>query len=225
MQQLLLPLTPPPAANFDNFITGDNAATLAALKLFLFDSTSPNRGRSFVLWGGVGVGKSHLLHAAATALLSSINSPDESAEWPSEGLILLDTNTLSEQLANRIFLHFNEYPDSRFVISLHQALPALTLREDLKTRLLMGNHYPLMPLREEAVMAAIDTETLRRGFLLSKEVVSYLFRHWQRDIRSLLAVIDGLDEMSLEKQSHITVPLLKKWLEQKSTSVQTLPAV
>ena len=51
-----------------------------------------------------------------------------------------------------------------------------------------------------------------RGFRLSQEVADYLLRHAERDMPSLLALLDALDRYSLANRRAITVPLLRELL-------------
>ncbi|HWL28678.1 MAG TPA: DnaA regulatory inactivator Hda, partial [Burkholderiaceae bacterium] len=57
-QQLILELLPPSPPTLDNFVAGDNAAAIDALR-------RSEGGRAVYLWGAPGVGRSHLLRAAA----------------------------------------------------------------------------------------------------------------------------------------------------------------
>ena len=44
------------------------------------------------------------------------------------------------------------------------------------------------------------------------EVIGYMLRHSARDLPSLMAVLDALDQASLERKRPVTVPLLKEML-------------
>jgi DnaA family protein len=52
---------------------------------------------------------------------------------------------------------------------------------------------------------------------LSQEVVAYLLRHVQRDLPSLLALLDALDRYSIASRRAITLPLLRELLNAKVT--------
>lgn len=54
-----------------------------------------------------------------------------------------------------------------------------------------------------------------KGLTLSKEVAPWLFAHYTRDIRTLLALLDALDAYSLAQKRTITLPLLKDFLDSK----------
>ncbi|MCK7496103.1 MAG: hypothetical protein MZW92_38055 [Comamonadaceae bacterium] len=43
-------------------------------------------------------------------------------------------------------------------------------------------------------------------------IIDYLLRHGERDLPSLMAVLDALDRVSLEQQRPVTLPLLREAL-------------
>ena len=88
----------------------------------------------------------------------------------------------------------------------------LPLREDLRTRLASGLAFALQPLGENEVARALEREAERRGIALSHEVLSYLLTRFARDLGSLMALLDALDEFSLSRQRVVTVPLLKQMI-------------
>jgi DnaA-homolog protein len=213
MQQLTLGLHQPPAPSFDNFVPAGNLEAFSHLQAFL---ASPATERSFCLSGAASTGKTHLLQSAEAVLRArgvSIQSVTERADFQNVDFLLIDTVALSEAQGAALFTWYNAHPTSKVILAQREPILASPIREDTKTRLALGQLYSLAALPEQAVLAAIDNETLRRGFLLSKEVVAYLFNHWQRDLRSLLMVISELDEFSMAQHRPITVPLLKSMLQ------------
>jgi DnaA family protein len=48
---------------------------------------------------------------------------------------------------------------------------------------------------------------------LSPGVLPYLITHYRRDMRSLSAMLDALDQYSLETKRPITLPLLRSLLQ------------
>ncbi len=62
-------------------------------------------------------------------------------------------------------------------------------------------------------------EILRRraqllGITLSEEVITYLMRHYERDLAAQMAILRRLDETSLSRQRRVTIPLIKSTLRQ-----------
>ena len=52
-----------------------------------------------------------------------------------------------------------------------------------------------------------------RGFTLSPDVIRYISAHYQRDVPSLMGLLQALDRYSLETKRAITVPLLKEVID------------
>ena len=61
MRQIPLPIVPDAARTFDTFLVGDNRAAVEHLRQLTLLSAPT------YLWGAVGSGKSHLLHALTSA--------------------------------------------------------------------------------------------------------------------------------------------------------------
>ena len=83
---------------------------------------------------------------------------------------------------------------------------------DLASRLIWGGSYQLHSLSDEDKPEALKARAAQRGFDLNDRVVDYLFRHYPRDIESLMDVLNKLDEESLRQKTKITVPFLKQIL-------------
>ncbi|MGK0269605.1 MAG: DnaA family protein [Cocleimonas sp.] len=86
------------------------------------------------------------------------------------------------------------------------------LLPDLASRLIWGGSYQLHILSDEDKSKALKTRAEQRGFELSDRVVDYLFRHYPRDIESLMGILDKLDKESLRLKTIITVPFVKQTL-------------
>ena len=73
--------------------------------------------------------------------------------------------------------------------------------------------YEVQALADEDKAAALVTYAAHRGFRLTAEVIDYLLRHGRRDMRTLVATLGALDRRSLAAKRPVTVPLLKRWLQ------------
>jgi DnaA family protein len=60
---------------------------------------------------------------------------------------------------------------------------------------------------------ALKQHAFERGMKLPDEVVGYCLRYLRRDLPTLMATLDALDEWSLTMQKPITVPMLRKLLQ------------
>jgi DnaA family protein len=88
------------------------------------------------------------------------------------------------------------------------------LREDLKSRLAWGLVYQVKLLSDEERSTYLRAEAARRGMQLPDEVIAYLLTHMRRDMRSLNAVLDRIDQVSLELKRPITLPLVRDAVKQ-----------
>ncbi|MDP1995753.1 MAG: hypothetical protein Q8J90_01010, partial [Gallionella sp.] len=87
---------------------------------------------------------------------------------------------------------------------------------------LIRAHCRVRPIREVLIWGrtpekaqALAQHAQSRGFALPPEVTQYLLRHGRRDLPSLMAALDALDEHSLRLHRAPSVPLLKEILQQE----------
>lgn len=237
MQQLILNLEALKPVSLETFVTGRNAEATALLAA-LAEAQGAGRiatldldRRFLYLWGESGAGKSHLLHALAalpgTRLLpgavatTAATAAEADAAFtfdPTIGLYLLDDCdrlTPAEQIA--AFGLFNQVREHGAALVACGALPPaqLALREDLRTRLGWGLIYHLHELTDAEKIEALTRAADARALVLSAGVLPYLITHFQRDMRSLSALLDALDRYSLETQRPITLPLLRSLLQRQ----------
>ena len=222
MQQLLLDLSQPPPPTLANFAAGRNAEALSALHGWLAGTLHE---RCIFLWGPPGCGKSHLLRATVAAAHDRVRSSVciEAAEAEAleamsvlPGLIALDQveRTSEDQQAAlfRLFQRLTE-EDSRLLVSAAAAPVALSLRDDLRTRLASGLTFQIHLLSDDEKVEALRSHAAGRGFELGCEIAQYLLRRRQRDLPSLMAVLDAIDQYSLRTQRPITLALLREMLQ------------
>ena len=59
-------------------------------------------------------------------------------------------------------------------------------------------------------MLALEHHVTEKGMTLNLKVIAYCMRHLKRDLPSLIATLDALDEWSLKTKKPVTIPLLKE---------------
>ena len=226
MQQLTLDMGLTPQPSLDNFLADHNDAVLEHLRLWV---SNPYRSPvPTLLWGGPGVGKTHLLQAVRLALQgqgarvgwldASVMAPDEFDErW---SVVVLDDCHLytAEQQAAAFNWFVNaQTPVSgpaRWVLAAADRPPAdLPLREDLRTRLGWGHVFQLQALGDGERRAGLRRAADDRGVFLSDEVMDFMLNRFSRDLSSLMALLEQLDGYALRTQRAITIPLIKAMLE------------
>jgi DnaA family protein len=197
MKQLALAISPAPQPTLENFVPGRNVEALARLRA-LRDGLP---GEAIIyLWGEPGSGKSHLLAACQR-----------------DGVVPADdVERLDEPAQIALFNAINAAKEGGgAVLAAGNAPPAqLALREDLKSRLAWGLVYQLKPLSDEERAQYLKTEAARRGMQLSDDVVAWLLARMRRDLRSLTAVLNRIDQASLELKRPITLPLVREALKE-----------
>lgn len=220
MRQMPLAIGTPLASTFRNFSIGANAAALAHLQA-LGPSAAP-----VYLWGGSGVGKSHLLEAMADrmheqgASVGSFSAAD-AAPWAladNWSLALIDDcDRLDAAQQHAAFVLFVEAATLGLPVVATGKLPPvdLPLREDLRTRLGWGHVFAIRPLAESEARATLRRQADERGIFLSDDVMDYLLNHFDRDLKHLTAQLDRLDAFSLATQRVVTVPLLRRMLTEE----------
>jgi DnaA family protein len=237
MKQLILELAWPPLPPFAGFLPGENALVVAQLR----EQAWP--GEPVYLWGPAGAGKTQLLRElraraqdegrvaqwfdAATPLPWSL--ADDAA------LVLLDgVESWCAEQQHAAFTLFAEAGSrageaasragaagaaTRLGVQFVSAgrLPPVDLpvRDDLRTRLGWGPVHAVQPLTEGDTRVALQHEARRRGIVLGDEVLDYLLTRFARDLKSLMHLLHRLDGFALAEKRAITVPLLKRMLDEE----------
>ena len=202
MKQLLLNIQPPATPTLNNFIAGKNGEAIHSLKQALAGDLS---AQFIFLWGPTGSGKTHLLQACSH-YAAEHHLPLSNVD---------DVHTLDEEAQIELFNYFNQMRSSGglLICSGNAAPTQMQLRDDLATRLAWGLVYQLHPLSDEEKAQALRTHARERGMKLPDEVVDYCLRYLRRDLPTLMAVLNALDQWSLTEKKPVTVPLLKKLLQ------------
>ncbi len=202
MKQLLLDIQPAAAPTLDNYVAGRNREALHNLR----QAACGNQDARFIyLWGPSGCGKTHLLRACA-----------ELAREQGMALVIADdVQRLDNAAQIALFNAFNRLRDDGGALVAGGDAPPLRmgLRDDLATRLSWGLVYQLHPLSDGEKAEALRAHAQARGMRLRDEVVDYCLRHLRRDLPTLVATLDALDEWSLTAKRPVTVPLLRQLLQ------------
>jgi DnaA family protein len=204
MKQLLLDIQPAARPTLANFVIGRNAEAVHSLALM---AAGQPEARFVYLWGANGSGKSHLLQAC-----------QEMAQQEGVRLHTVDNvHALNEEKQIELFNLYNRLREDAaagaLLVAGEAAPMQIGLRDDLATRLSWGLVYQLQPLSDEEKAQALKTHASERGMKLPDEVVDYCLRHLRRDLPTLMATLDALDEWSLTMKKPVTVPMLRQLLQ------------
>jgi len=196
MKQLLLDIKPTAPPTLLNFIAGRNDEALASLNAV---ANNTAQSKFIYLWGETGSGKSHLLSACEVTGMRVVDN------------VHLLNNDAQIDLFNT-YNQLKETGGALITAGLH-APTQMGLRDDLATRLAWGLVYQLHPLNDAEKALALQNHAAERGIRLPTEVVDYCLRYLRRDLSTLMATLDALDEWSLTTKKPVTVPLLRQLLQ------------
>lgn len=84
----------------------------------------------------------------------------------------------------------------------------MTLK-DLESRLSSGGTFNIYALDDDEKRAALKLRATKRGFALDDSVIRFIMSRYQRDTKSLFALLDKLDSGSLQAHRKITIPFVK----------------
>jgi DnaA-homolog protein len=222
MEQLVLDLSQPPPPTLDNFAIGRNVEALSALQAWLAGALDE---RCIYLWGAPGCGKTHVLRALVAAAQDraqpSVYVESHAVEaLEAEAILprlvaLDDAERLSAAQQAALFRLFQRAveDDTLLLVSAAAAPAALSLREDLRTRLASGLTFQLHLLSDDDKVQALRSHAAARRFELAPEIAQYLLERRMRDLASLMQVLDALDQYSLRTKRPITLALLREMLQ------------
>jgi chromosomal replication initiator protein len=231
-----------PKLRFENFVVGScNQFAHAAARAV---ANSPSRSYNpLFIYGGVGVGKTHLMHAIGRELLDkhpgmrvvytsserfmnemigcfrSDRMPAFHRHYRSADVLLIDDiQTLAgkERTQEEFFHTFNELFDhqKQIVISSDSA-PKSTpnLTERLRSRFEWGLMVDIQPPDLETKMAILDKKAEVEGVDLPEEVRNYIATKTKSNVRELEGALIKLIAYSEVTGSSITLPMAQQVLK------------
>ncbi len=229
-EQLTLNVNLKEGLRFESFYVDANSAnaeTLQILKSFV-DS---NQQQQNIIWGESSSGKTHLLQACCARQAKTnyavsyiplkvlgLHGPSVLKGLSNAPLVVVDDvdSVIGDKdWETALFNLINQTRDNnqRLLMSTENNPRNIEcILSDLASRLIWGGSYQLQILSDEDKPKALKARASQRGFDLNDRVVEYLFRHYPRDIETLMDILDKLDEESLRLKTKITVPFVKQVL-------------
>jgi len=229
-QQLLFPFRDASGSRFDNFIAEGNQVILESCR----ELAQGEASGLLVLHGPAGSGKSHLLRASCGARIESngraalwVASPHGTVTQPRalpverepafdllavDGIEAIAGDPTREEECFRLVLSALQ-GRLRLLLAGRLAPQALAwVLPDLASRLKAAVLPPLKPLNDELRVRVIQARSEVRGMQLDDSAARWLLHHWPRDLESLLAVLDRLEEQPGAVGRRITLAFLKRAL-------------
>jgi DnaA family protein len=217
-------------ATFANYYPGANAAALGYVER-LCEADAGWTESLIYLWGGTGVGRSHLLQAACLRMeqhreravylpLGAVAQYGPAILDNLEQFELVCLDDLDAIAGNKLweeplFHLFNRLRDSgrRLLLSANTSPRELKIKlPDLKSRLTLALVFQLQSLSDEDKLRALQLRASRRGLQLSEEVGRFILTRGERSMNSLFDLLERLDQASLQAQRKLTIPFLKETL-------------
>ena len=115
---------------------------------------------------------------------------------------LFDFHNRARSAGLNLLYAAREMPDA-----LALALP------DLRSRLSQNARVLLHPLDDVSRAEVLRDRAQRRGLVLEESAIDWMLSHTDRNLASLVALLDRLDRESLAAQRRITVPFLRQVMD------------
>lgn len=224
MQQLPLGIRLRERATFACFVDAVHPLAVARLQSL---QTTPG---VVWLWGAQGTGKSHLLQAVCAAAPPSqrlfylpLRDWSGTATALLEGAGYLDMLCLDDlqcvagnaQFERALFSTYRmlEERGASLVISADRPPAAFHWQLlDIGSRLGASEVFQLQPLDEAGQCEALQRHATERGLDLPQDTARYLCLRLPRDLSTLIATLDRIDEASLSAQRRLTIPFMREVL-------------
>ena len=219
-QQIPLPLKLQEDFNFDSFIADENALIVESLK---------NSSEPFIfLWGDAGSGKTQLLQATCqyqsqlgkTAAYLPLQELQTFSPQILDGMGNIDLICIEDielvygnaEWEEALFNLFNQLrqAEGRLVISSNTSPQQSKVQlNDLKSRLSSGLPLNLKPLSDEGTIKALQAHAEKLGLELNHDIAKYLMNHYSRELASLWALLETLNQASLVAKRKLSIPFIK----------------
>ena len=223
MEQLLLPVSISEHMVFDSFYPGPN--------IEIYQSIKTDSQKFLWIAGAKGSGKTHLLQAALHQCFSfskkglyipmhDFNEFDPEILDNLDQLDLICIDDIDCILGKRIWeeklmglYERLKTTKSKLVVGSFESPKGTHFHlPDLASRFTMFMVHRLELLSEPETIFAIQLHANARGFDLPDDCAKYLIRRVQRDLGSLIEIIQILDYESLSKKRKLTIPFIKSIL-------------
>jgi chromosomal replication initiator protein len=239
-----------PRYTFENFIKGEGNQLARAAAMAIGDSPGQTSFNPLFIYGGVGLGKTHLIHAIGNKILEKDPSKRviyiSSDAFTVEFVEAIQSNTLNEfsgfyknmdaliiddiqflvgkeKTQDLFFQIFNTLHQSGKQVILSSDKPPKDLKglnERLISRFSWGLSADIQPPDFETRVAILKNKSEVYGINLSREIVEYIAQNISSNIRELEGCLIKLLANSSLNSKEIDFELVKKTVREVSTNKQ-----
>lgn len=230
MQPLQYPLAVnlPEDITFDTFYGAEQSTAVAWLKHYI---SEPLNQPPVYLFGASGCGKTHLLYSACMlaqqqgrrcqmlalndCLHFSVQILDNLEQLD---LICLDNiesiagNLLWQTAVFDLYNRITEQGKALIITADNAAATLAITLPDLTSRLQACTNFQLRLLTDDDKQKLLQQKARERGLVLSEDVARYLLNRQERDLHSLIQILNLLDQASIVHQRKLTIPFIKEVL-------------
>jgi len=208
-----------------SFLIGENKILLHHLNL-IAKNEEPH---SLYLWGASGTGKTHLLQSVCkqanefnlhVAYIPLKQLHEIRVEMLHD---LSDLDIVCIDDIENIFGHpewqqgltwlYNELRDKQHSLVMSANISPVNIPlevDDLKSRLSWDQVYAIKHPNDELKIQILKQKAASRSFELGDDVIEFIIRRVDRDLSSLIKILDEIDHASLAAKRKITIPFVKE---------------
>ncbi len=229
-RQTIIPIWVEDDTSLESFYSNRNQPLIAQLKNLLIGTRAK---RILYLWGESGSGKTHLLNACCAAAGKSgaknvyVSLKQERGQLEMLSEVDKDTLVCIDDLQQIVgfesgqkqilslyenIINGTNDPNGAGAIVVSGTRPLRSIGimlKDLESRLSSGGTFNIYALDDDEKRTALKLRATRRGFALDDNVIWFIMSHYQRDTKSLFALLDKLDSASIQAHRKITIPFVK----------------
>lgn len=192
------------------------AMTAAAGERFIY--LCGNSGKSHLLQACCHLAQTQGRHARYIPLADMLEFEPEAVLEGCEQLDLLCLDDLDQVLPSQKWEHalFNSYNrmlplSCKVLVSSSKALSQHSFSlADLRSRMQNFSTYLLQEMSDEERIAALQLRASLRGMNIPGAVAEFIYLRYQRDLTSLITMLNELDRRSLAAQRKVTIPFVKE---------------
>lgn len=162
--------------------------------------------------GEQGAGKTHLAHVFSKNIIDAKDLTLADIPNLPKSFVLENIEDTADE--NVLFHLYNYIKENRMhVLMTARYFPTFKL-PDLKTRMSAVPIVRIMPPDDDLMLAILCKQFQDRQVEIDGDVLSYLLTHLERSFSAIHALVDEADRLSLSQKRRITVPLVKRALDE-----------